>query len=465
MIRLLHASFPTRTIFLGVTEAGVVLFAFIVATMARLGTSDTFLMLNYEQGFRKIIVVAAAFLVCMYYFDLYDFPILSNHREALTRLIQVFGTVCILLAALYYVYPRLELERGISVIGFLLVSISLLAWRRLFLKVSALPQFSERVLILGQSSLAEALVSELQSRSELGLRVIGHIEDTVRRADNCNQPPGKEVSPDELFCSIERYKPDRIIVAMDDRRGKLPVESLLRLKSRGVSIQDGSELYEAVTGKLSIGSLRLGWLLFSPGFRVARALVMYKRICSIIFSAICLIVTLPLMALIALAILIDSGGPAIFLQERIGQDGKVFTLYKFRSMINGADQDGNQRPAEKMDSRFTRVGRLLRRTRMDELPQLFNILRGDMHFVGPRPFVPSQEQECLEHIPFYRQRWVVKPGATGWAQVNRGYNVTLEDNEEKLSYDLFYIKNISVGLDLLILFKTAKILLLGRGSQ
>ena len=186
MIRLLHASFPTRTIFLGVTEAGVVLFAFIVATMARLGTSDTFLMLNYEQGFRKIIVVAAAFLVCMYYFDLYDFPILSNHREALTRLIQVFGTVCILLAALYYVYPRLELERGISVIGFLLVSISLLAWRRLFLRVSALPQFSERVLILGQSSLAEALVSELRSRSELGLRVIGHIEDTVRRADNCS---------------------------------------------------------------------------------------------------------------------------------------------------------------------------------------------------------------------------------------------------------------------------------------
>jgi sugar transferase (PEP-CTERM system associated) len=466
MIRLLHASFPTRTIFLGITEAAVVAFAFTAATVARLGASDTFLMLNYEQGFLKILVVAAAFVVCMYYFDLYDFPILSNHREALTRLIQVFGTVCILLAALYYVYPPLELERGISAIGFLLVSISVLVWRRLFLRVSALPQFSERVLILGQSSLAEALVSELRSRSELGLRVIGHIQNAARGpGNNHSLLPGKEDASDELFCSIERYKPDRIIVAMDDRRGKLPVESLLRLKSRGVSIQDGPELYEAVTGKISIGSLRLGWLLFSPGFRVARTLMMYKRICSVIFSALSLILTLPLMALIALAIRIDSGGPAIFRQKRIGQDGKAFTLYKFRSMINGADQDGNHRPAEKMDSRFTRVGRLLRRTRMDELPQLFNILRGDMHFVGPRPFVPSQEQECLEHIPFYRQRWVVKPGATGWAQVNRGYNVTLEDNEEKLSYDLFYIKNISVGLDLLILFKTAKILLLGRGSQ
>lgn len=465
MIRLLHASFPTRTIFLGITEAGVVALAFTAATMARLGTSDTFLMLNYEQGFIKIIVVAAAFVVCMYYFDLYDFPILSNRREALTRLIQVFGTVCILLAALYYVYPPLELERGISVIGFLLVSISLLVWRRLFLRVSALPQFSERVLILGQSSLAEALVSELRSRSELGLRVIGHIQNTVRRPDNCNLHAGEQDASDELFSSIEGYKPDRIIVAMDDRRGKLPVESLLRLKSRGVSIQDGPELYEAVTGKISIGSLRLGWLLFSPGFRVARTLVMYKRVCSIVFSLICLILALPLMSLIALAIYLDSGGPAIFQQKRVGQNGRVFTLYKFRSMINGADRDDRHPPAAKMDRRFTRIGRILRRTRMDELPQLLNILRGDMHFVGPRPFVPSQEQECLEQIPFYRQRWVVKPGATGWAQVNRGYNVTIEDNKDKLAYDLFYIKNISVGLDLLILLKTIKIVLLGRGGQ
>ena len=308
-------------------------------------------------------------------------------------------------------------------------------------------------------------MSELRSRSELGLRVIGHIQNTVRRPDNCNLHAGEQDASDELFSSIEGYKPDRIIVAMDDRRGKLPVESLLRLKSRGVSIQDGPELYEAVTGKISIGSLRLGWLLFSPGFRVARTLVMYKRVCSIVFSLICLILALPLMSLIALAIYLDSGGPAIFQQKRVGQNGRVFTLYKFRSMINGADRDDRHPPAAKMDRRFTRIGRILRRTRMDELPQLLNILRGDMHFVGPRPFVPSQEQECLEQIPFYRQRWVVKPGATGWAQVNRGYNVTIEDNKDKLAYDLFYIKNISVGLDLLILLKTIKIVLLGRGGQ
>ena len=171
------------------------------------------------------------------------------------------------------------------------------------------------------------------------------------------------------------------------------------------------------------------------------------------------------MILIGLVIRAESAGPAIFRQKRIGQNGTVFTLYKFRSMVDGADQDNYHRPAERTDSRFTSIGRLLRRTRVDELPQLFNILRGDMNFVGPRPFVPSQEYECLEKIPYYRQRWVIKPGATGWAQVNRGYNVTIEDNTDKLAYDLFYIKNMSIGLDLLILIRTVKILLWGRGSQ
>jgi sugar transferase (PEP-CTERM system associated) len=438
--------------------------AFFAAVMARLGANDAYLMLSYEQGFLKIVVVAVAFVLCMYYFDLYDSSILSNHREVLTRMIQVLGTACILLAVLYYIYPRLELGRSIFVIGFVLVAVLLLSWRRLFLRVSALPQFAERVLILGESELAESLIAEWQSRKELGVRVVGHIKSLKSGNGHQKLPFGGE-GLDEILRSIEAYRPDRIIVAMADRRRKLPVEALLQLKSEGVSIQDGAEVYEAVMGKIPIQSLRLSWLLFSPGFQVAAPLLTYKRICSIVFSAVGIILTLPVLGLIALAIRADSAGPVIFRQKRIGKDGKIFTLYKFRSMINGADQDENYRPAESTDGRFTRIGRVLRRTRMDELPQLFNILRGDMHFVGPRPFVPNQEQECLEKIPHYRHRWVVKPGATGWAQVNRGYNATIEDNKEKLAYDLFYIKNISPGLDLLILFKTVKTLLLGRGGR
>jgi len=462
MIRLLNAHFPTRTLFLGISEACLVVLAFVAASIARLGATDAALMLNYEQGGAKIFVVSAVFIGCMYYFDLYDTSILSNRREVLTRLVQVLGVGCILLALVYYVYPPLELGRGIFLIGLAFVAVILLLWRRLFLALNSRSQFAERVLIFGDGSLADSLVAELGARPELGIRVVGQLKS--QENENLRLSSG-EKSGDQFLNLIEPYRAERIVVAMNERRGNLPVQDLLQLKSRGVSVQDGAEMYEAVTGKLPIESLRLSWLLFSPGLEVSRPLMIYKRASSIIWSTVCLTLAFPIMALIALAIRLDSDGPAIFRQKRVGLHGEIFTLFKFRTMKNGVDQDENYLPAERTDSRFTRLGRLLRRTRMDELPQLFNIFRGDMHFVGPRPFVPNQESECVEKIPYYRQRWAVKPGATGWAQVNRDYCATIEDNQEKLAYDLFYIKNISVGLDLLILFKTMKIVLLGRGSR
>ena len=464
MIRFLNAYFPARTLFLGISEAFLVAFAFVTATVARLGTNDATLMLNYEQGFLKILIVACVFIMCMYYFDLYDSVVLSNRREVLTRLVQVLGTVCILLALLYYAFPKLELGRGIFLIGFLLVALFVFVWRRLFLLVNTMPRFAERTLILGDGPLAKPLIEEIESRSELGVRIVGQLRHLENGSGGAPQLSETEQF-DQLCRQIETYRASRIIIAMGERRGRLPVEALLRLKSRGIRIQDGTEVFEAITGKVPIESLRLSWLLFSPGFHVPRLLLIYKRLFSFLISSICFLITAPIMALVAIAIRLDSPGPTIFKQERIGEGGKPFTLFKFRTMVDGADRDDNYRPAEKADDRFTRVGKLLRRTRIDELPQLFNILRGDMYFVGPRPFVPNQEQECLEKIPYYRQRWAVKPGATGWAQINRGYCVTIEDNTEKLAYDLFYIKNISLGLDLLIMFQTIKILLLSRGSR
>ena len=464
MIRFLNAYFPTRTLFLGISEAFLVAFAFVTATVARLGTNDATVMLNYEQGFLKILIVASVFIMCMYYFDLYDSVVLSNRREVLTRLVQVLGTVCILLALLYYAFPKLELGRGIFLIGFLLVALFVFVWRRLFLLVNTMPRFAERTLILGDGPLAKPLIEEIESRSELGVRIVGQLRHLENGSGSASQLSETEQF-DQLSRQIEAYRASRIIIAMGERRGRLPVEALLRLKSRGIRIQDGAEVFEAITGKVPIESLRLSWLLFSPGFHVPKLLLIYKRLFSFLISSICFLITAPIMGLVAIAIRLDSPGPAIFRQERIGESGKPFTLFKFRTMVDGADRDDNYRPAEKADERFTRVGKLLRRTRIDELPQLFNILRGDMYFVGPRPFVPNQEQECLEKIPYYRQRWAVKPGATGWAQVNRGYCVTIEDNTEKLAYDLFYIKNISLGLDLLIMFQTIKILLLSRGSR
>jgi sugar transferase (PEP-CTERM system associated) len=464
LIRLLHAYFPARTVFLGVSEACLVALAFVAATIARLGPNDATLMLGYEQGAIKILLVSAAFMICMYYFDLYDSSILSNRREVLSRLVGVLGTVCVVLAVLYYLYPPLELGRGIFAIGFILVAGVLLLWRKIFSAINSQPQFAERALIFGDGPLAASLLHELESRPELGLRVVGQLK-TFENGSGRSGLISSEQKLDALLSTVLPYKANHLIVALGERRGNLPVEALLQLKSHGVNIRDGSELYEAVTGKVSIEFISLSALLYSSGFRVSQPTAICRRAFSFVLALLGFVVTLPLMVLIALAVRMDSLGPVIFQQRRVGQDGKLFTLYKFRTMMVGSDRNENPRPAETTDGRFTRVGGLLRRTRMDELPQIVNILRGDMHLVGPRPFVPNQEQECFEKIPYYRQRWVVKPGATGWAQVNRGYCATLKDNEEKLGYDLFYIKNASIGLDLLILFKTVKILLLGRGSR
>ncbi|MGH9781104.1 MAG: nucleoside-diphosphate sugar epimerase/dehydratase, partial [Candidatus Acidiferrales bacterium] len=266
MIRFLNAYFPTRTLFLGISEAFLVALAFVAATVARLGTSDATMMLNYEQGFLKILVVASVFIICMYYFDLYDSLVLSNRREVLTRLVQVLGTVCILLALLYYAFPKLQLGRGIFLIGFVLVALFVFLWRRLFLLVNTMPRFAERALILGDGPLAKPLTEEIESRSELGVRIVGQLRDLR----NGNSPPlSEEQQFEQLSSQIHTYRASRVIVTMGERRGRLPVEALLRLKSRGVRIQDGAEVFEAITGKVPIESLRLSWLLFSTGFHVS----------------------------------------------------------------------------------------------------------------------------------------------------------------------------------------------------
>lgn len=464
MIRFLNVYFPFRTIFLGVTEACLIALSFLVVTVVRIGANDAAVMLSDEQGFTSILVIAAVFITCMYYFDLYNPVVLNNLRDVLTRMIPMQGTVCVLLACLYYFYPPLRMGRGIFLGGFILVAMLLLVWRYLFFLLNALPHFAERALVLGNGPLAAPLMAELQSHPELGIRVVGQLNALTSEDNSLNQDSTEEQA-EVLRKLVKVHNPNRIIVAFGERRGKLPVEALLQLKSSGIRVQEGSEVFESVTGKVPLESLHLSWLLFSPGFRVSSPLLIYKRISSLVLSAIGLVLSLPAMVFIAIAIRLDSPGPVIFRQKRVGGGGKIFTLYKFRTMVDGADQNGNHAPAELTDKRFTRVGRFLRRMHLDELPQFFNILSGDMHLVGPRPFVPNQEQECLEKIPYYRQRWVIKPGATGWAQVNRGYNATIEDNREKLSYDLFYIKNISLGLDLLILLQTVKILLLGRGGR
>ncbi|HET9400046.1 MAG TPA: sugar transferase [Candidatus Acidoferrales bacterium] len=464
MIRIFNAYFPTRTLLLVFTETVVAFCALIGATYVLYG-GDSTILLFYENGVLRIGIVCAICVLCIYYYDLYNSLVISSTREVVTKLVQVVGTTCIILAVLYYLYPAIQIRTGLFVPAVLFMGICLIGWRRVFAIVNRSQRLAERAIILGDGPLVLPLSKEIENRPELGFRVVGFVGDPNVSMNGLSRLG----AIDEIGEVAAERKIERIIVTMGERRGKLPVEKLLNMKMKGVMIEDGNAFYETLTGKVALESLRPSQLLFSTGFFASRGMLITKRLLSVALSLVALVITAPVMLVVALAILIDSGRPVLFRQKRVGKDGRIFTLYKFRSMkiegnVNAAG-NGKAQPAKSNDERFTRTGRMIRRLRVDELPQLYNILKGDMYFVGPRPFMLEEEEQLSLQIPFYKQRWAVKPGVTGWAQINRPYCVTLEDNLEKLSYDLFYVKNMSVGLDMLILFQTAKTLLLRRGSR
>jgi sugar transferase (PEP-CTERM system associated) len=472
LIRFLNAYFPKRTFFLGLSEACLVTFAFLAATVARLGTVNASIVLSDEQGLLKIAVVSTPFILCMYYFDLYDSSILGNRREVVTRLVQVLGATSILLAVIYYLYPRLALGRGIVLIGFIISAVVLAAWRGLFSTLNRRSEFAERTMIFGDGASASKLLRELESRPELGLSVVGSIWaeengtcEVESEGRGVREISGRKISHEELPDALSRERVNRIIVALDDRRGRLPVELLLSMKSHGVHIQDGTEFYEQITGKLPIESLRLGTLLFSSGFHISRFLTSYKRFASVVVSITGLILCLPVLPFVALAIKLTSPGPLLYHQKRIGKDNAIFYCHKFRTMRSDAEADSGPTWAGDDDPRITFVGRFLRLTRLDEIPQLWNVLKGEMSLVGPRPERPEFIEWLKQEIPFYELRHAVRPGITGWAQVRYKYANSIEDAKEKLRYDLFYIKNMSPGLDALIFFGTVKTILWGRGAR
>jgi len=269
---------------------------------------------------------------------------------------------------------------------------------------------------------------------------------------------------DDIPDIIRSHNVDRVVVSLADARGQLPMDKLLDMKLSGVTFDHLATVYEEYTGKIAIENLRPSWLIFSEGFRKSRALHAVKRATDIGVASLGLLFTGPVMALVALLIRITSPGPTVFKQQRVGLNGGIFTLYKFRSMKPNAEARTGAVWATPDDRRITPVGRFLRRTRLDELPQFWNVLRGDMSLVGPRPERPEFISDLTRKIPFYGQRHVVKPGLTGWAQVKYSYGASVDDALQKLQYDLFYVKNLSIGLDLFIIFKTIQTVVLQRGT-
>jgi len=468
----MHAYIPKRTLILGISEACLISLALVAAALARLGADGASFMMTYQNGSLKILFVSVAFMACMYYFELYDSAIVSDRREVPVRLIQVLGVAYIALGLLYYLYPPVRLGRGVFHIGFLFVGLLLLLWRRLFSVINSTQRLAERVVILGEGPLAEALLHEIEMRPELGIRVAGRAQMTGNGtlADNHEHGETRPTLSQNTFCEDIAVDPkirgiNRIVVAMEERRGNLPVDLLLSLKNRGVQVQDGNDVYESITGKVPIESIRLSWLLFSPGNAASRLFLIYKRSASLMSSTIGLLLSLPLVPFVVLAIKLSSPGRVLYRQSRVGRDGVVFRCYKFRTMLSDAEADTGPTWAKDDDPRITRVGRFLRKTRIDEIPQLLNVFRGDMSLIGPRPERPEFVAALNRQIPYYHLRHSVRPGITGWAQILYKYGSSVEDAKEKLRYDLYYIKNTSVGLDLLILLNTIKIVLLGRGAR
>lgn len=462
MVKLFSIYVPKRVLQLIGVESFLIGGALYCVALFHFGPDTS--ALDSESGYLKIAFVAGVCLPVLYYSDVYSPSCLRKTGALLSRLVKGLGVAAILISLVYYCFPAAELYRGFATTGICLTAGVLILNRHLFVAVNGTGKRGGPVVVLGDGALAAAIAAVIEDRPELGFRMAGYL------GGEWTGEPGRRKARrlggvTDVALVTSQVRPSRVIVAMAERRCALPVDDLLVLKTSGVVVEDGTDFYEITSGKLPVESIRPSWLIFSPGFKVSRLTLIYKRVVSIVIAFIGLLVLLPIVGLIALAIRLDTPGPIIFRQKRIGLRGQPFTLFKFRTMHVNADQGGYARPAEHGDPRVTRVGRILRRLRLDEIPQLYNILIGEMHFVGPRPFVPEQETDCAAQIPLYTYRWSVPPGATGWAQVQRGYCASLRDNVDKLAYDLFYIKNMSVGLDLVILFKTIKILFSAQGGR
>ncbi len=458
MVRVFNVYYPIRALVLILTEAFIISASFVIAAMIRLG-SNSMLVLGYEDGIYKVLAITGVALLCFYYFDLYDMQLVSEKGETLFRLLTVLGVLSLVLAGTEYWFPDLLLGRDVFLLGLLILTTALIGWRRTYAWLMARPILRERVYVLGSGKRAQRLVEALRSRPDLGLEVVGWAGATGDGSLT------REQLGSQLLAMDEKGTIDHVIVAMNDGRGKMPIRELLDVRLSGVKVDDATGLLEKISGKIEIDNLAPSRLVFTEGFRLNDFFLFLRRIISIMLSLTGLIVCLPLIPFIALAIKISSPGPVFYHQKRVGQRGRIFTCYKFRTMRADAEADTGATWATDDDPRITGVGRVLRYLRFDEIPQMWNVLRGDMGFIGPRPERPEFVQRLSEQLPYYNLRHIIRPGITGWAQIRYKYGNTVEDAKQKLQYDLFYIKNMSIGLDFWIVVQTIKVILLGRGAQ
>jgi sugar transferase (PEP-CTERM system associated) len=401
---------------------------------------------------------------------LYDGASLLTHRSLMTQLL-LSGCIgaLVLIAGDFYLSGWSapadwvwEVEKAV-----LTWLVCILFTRAVFATLADVNAFKRRILVLGTGEMAKRIAALSENRSNPNFVTVAYLDSnwTVpKRGENSEINSADDHLSNAIVRRARELKAHEIVIAMGDRRG-LPVRELLECRKEGIKVINYLDFIERETNSIDILALQPGWLLFSDGFRFSRWNDLSKRCTDIIFSVVLLLFTFPLMLMTSLLIVLNGRGPVLYRQDRVGQGGRHFVLLKFRSMRIDAEKDGLAKWATNGDARVTRIGRVIRKLRIDELPQLLNVLRGDMSFVGPRPERPFFVESLARDIPYYRERLRMRPGITGWAQINYPYGASIEDAKAKLSYDLYYIKNYSIFFDLIIAIGTVQVVLWNKGAR
>ncbi|MBN9460794.1 MAG: TIGR03013 family PEP-CTERM/XrtA system glycosyltransferase [Burkholderiales bacterium] len=457
MIRLFNHYLSLRVLLLTLIEA-MVLFQSMV-----LGFEIRFLDQSLPLPVLEAGLFTAVMLLMMTGLGLYDTQA-EPFRTTVQRLIVAYSLSLMVMSVVFYLFPDTYVGRGVFAVTSVFAVAGVLVIRVMFFRVTDIGLPKRRVMVLGNGEDAEQTIRFLHDGGRGRTIQYAGLYPVVAERDT---PEGeRRFDHEHLLRTVKDLRVSEIVLAVRERRGGvLPLRQLLDCKLKGVRVMDLTSFYEREMGVLKIDNLRASWLIFSQGFEQGLLRDMIKRSFDVAVSLILLTLALPVLLLAILAVVLESGRPVFYRQERVGQGGRPFTIMKLRTMVQDAEKDGQPRWAGQNDARITVVGRILRRTRIDELPQLFNVLRGDMSFVGPRPERPFFVRHLLEDIPYYDVRHSVKPGITGWSQVRYPYGASVEDSLAKLQYDLYYVKNHSLFLDLLILVDTVQVVLLGKGAR
>lgn len=467
MLRIGGQKVPTPLLLLLAIDCFLIAVGLFLAVVLRFSVEHYGLVLKYLLSLQTLFRFLIVILVCeisLYFNDLYDFRLMATRSEIVVRLLQAFGVACLALAVCYYIVPDLGLGRGIAALAAPVIVALTLGWRLVMAQDPHTLGSPERMLIMGTGPTGIALARDIISRPELQLKVVGFLDEKGENIGKSLVNPGIIGAATNVEEIARQEKIDHVVISLLERRGTMPVKQLLHLKFAGVKVEDAHSFYERMTGRIILERLSPSWLILSDGFRKSTLLIVAKRAIDVVFSLLALIACLPLFAVTALTIFLESGSPVLFRQERTGLNGKPFEMLKFRSMYKDAEAAGPQWAASG-DHRITRVGKWIRMFRIDELPQVINVLRGEMSVVGPRPERPQFVSMLEEQIPFYGLRHFVRPGITGWAQVKYQYGASVEETKTKLEFDLFYIKHLSVMLDFAVLFETVKVVLSKRGAK